>query len=50
MKSAFLFANSRVYIFENQLQSILNKFNPFWVYSQWNKLNLIIVSHRLAKL
>lgn len=26
-----------------------NKFSPFWVYSQWDKLNLIIVSHRLAK-
>ena len=27
-----------------------NKFSPFWVYSQWGKLNLIIVSHRLTKL
>ena len=27
-----------------------NKFSPFWVYSQWSKLNLVIVSHRLTKL
>ena len=26
-----------------------NKFSPLWVYSQWDKLDLIIVSHRLAK-